>query len=219
MTAMNNYMDPARLEALVGAKGHRDVVGGLWDVIGPLQCDFLISRGLEPGHRLLDIGCGALRGGVRFARYLEPGHYYGIDISERLLDLGYEREIVPAGLAERLPRANLFATPDFEAPFGAMFDFGVAISLFTHLDLAVYAHALERLAPAFRRGARLYASVFEGGGEALSRPSGIVTYADRDPFHFLPEEVAARTPSSWSMRWIGDWGHPREQQMIELTRA
>ena len=28
---------------------------------------------------LIDIGCGALRGGVHFVRHLDPGHYFGMD--------------------------------------------------------------------------------------------------------------------------------------------
>src|ERR1700678_1283527 len=44
--------------------GHREYVGGLWEVIGKLQFDFLISRGLKPEHVFLDIACGPLRGGA-----------------------------------------------------------------------------------------------------------------------------------------------------------
>ncbi len=38
-------------------------VGGLWDEIGQLQFDFLRAKGLLPRHKLLDFGCGSLRGG------------------------------------------------------------------------------------------------------------------------------------------------------------
>jgi hypothetical protein len=43
--------------------GHREYVGGLWEAMGKLQFDFLISRGLKPEHVFLDIACGPLRGG------------------------------------------------------------------------------------------------------------------------------------------------------------
>src|SRR3979409_2149502 len=68
-----------RLEAL--GLDHRAAVGGRWEEIGELQFQFLRTHGLEPQHRLLDIGCGSLRGGVRFVSYLDPGNYFGIDIS------------------------------------------------------------------------------------------------------------------------------------------
>src|SRR5947209_178803 len=50
--------------------GHRTFVGGEWDTIGKLQFDFIVRQGLEPRHVLLDIGCGALRGGRFFIEYL-----------------------------------------------------------------------------------------------------------------------------------------------------
>ena len=56
-------------------------IGGHWEALGKLQFDYLVANGLKPGHRLLDIGCGTLRGGRHFIRYLAPGGYTGIDIS------------------------------------------------------------------------------------------------------------------------------------------
>src|SRR4051794_14007689 len=85
---------------------YRDRVGGRWDELGELQLRFLVEHGLQPGHRLLDMGCGALRGGVRFVEYLDPGHYYGVDVNQSLLDVGFERELDDA-LRSRLPRENL----------------------------------------------------------------------------------------------------------------
>ena len=71
------YDDPAIVASQVRAGQHREMIGGLWDEMGQLQFDFMCARGLLPEHRLLDLGCGALRGGVHFARYLQPGKYYG----------------------------------------------------------------------------------------------------------------------------------------------
>lgn len=215
---MNRYMDEDLMASRLETEGHRAVVGGMWDVIGPLQCDWLVSRGMTSGEFVLDVGCGALRGGVHLVRALESGHYYGIDISARLLAAGHAAEIEGTALATRLPRDHLFATPDFEVPFGVTFDRALAISLFTHLSLDVFTHCLNRLAPVMRTGAVFHASVFEGSGEMV-RPSGVTTYEDRDPFHFTREQLAAATPQGWRFDWVGDWGHPRGQLMIELTRT
>src|SRR5712691_3540887 len=103
------YGDKAALEAEVRAGRHRACVGGLWDEIGQLQIDFLVSRGLLPHHRLLDVGCGSLRGGVKLIKYLDAGHYAGIDLHESLLDAGYEIELAKEGLTHKLPRSNLVA--------------------------------------------------------------------------------------------------------------
>ena len=60
---ISRYYNKAAVDADVKAGKHRDSVGGLWDEVGQLQVDFLVSRGLMQHHKLLDIGCGSLRGG------------------------------------------------------------------------------------------------------------------------------------------------------------
>jgi len=62
----------------------REEIGGLWEKIGELQFNFLVKNGLEPKHFLLDIGCGSLRGGIHFIRFLEECHYFGIDKNQEL---------------------------------------------------------------------------------------------------------------------------------------
>jgi hypothetical protein len=50
-------------------------------------------------------------------------------------------------------------------------------------------------------------------------PGGIVSYADRDPFHYSLAQLAALAPAeSWRHRYVGDWGHPRAQRMLCLER-
>ncbi len=112
---------------------HRDVIGGLWEELGQLQLDFIIREGLKPHHKLLDIGCGSLRGGIHYIRYLDVGNYVGMDPHISLLDAGYEIELACCGLKERMPRENLICTDDFDPPFpDSAFDFAVAQSVFTH---------------------------------------------------------------------------------------
>src|ERR1700682_2262588 len=113
-------MEPLRMEinsyarqlsnAEIDAKEHRDLVGGLWEEIGTLQFEYLKGRGLRPSHRLLDLGCGALRGGLHFIRYLSAGNYYGIDVNASLIEAG-KRELIEAGLVDRKP--NLLVTEGF----------------------------------------------------------------------------------------------------------
>jgi SAM-dependent methyltransferase len=109
----NRYAD---LEGIArsAAADHRAVVGGLWEELGRLQLDFLKSRGLRPEHFLIDIGCGSFRAGVKLIPFLEQGHYFGLDLNESLIAIGYEREIVPAGLAERFPIANAIVSDCFD---------------------------------------------------------------------------------------------------------
>jgi hypothetical protein len=50
----------------------------------------LIDLGLKPSQTLVDYGCGTLRVGVHAINYLEPGAYWGLDISDFLLKQGRE---------------------------------------------------------------------------------------------------------------------------------
>lgn len=204
---------------------HRAVIGGLWDELGKLQRDFLVSEGLKPHHAFIDMGCGSLRAGVPLTNYLDPGRYYGVDISADLLDAGYQREIRPAGLDAKLPRENLAANADFDASgFGMTFDYGIAQSVFTHMPIARLTDCLTALLPVFAPGGVFYATYFERPADAAPdapvahEPGGVRTFPDRDPYDTTRAALRAATPPGWLLEVIGDWDHPRDQQMARFTR-
>ncbi len=202
---------------------HRGVVGGLWDEVGRLQFEFLESRGLKPEHKLCDTGCGALRGGIHFVRYLEPGNYYGLDINASLLEAG-RRELEQAGLTEK--KANLLVDDRFAmSRFETKFDYILTVSVFTHL----YANHIVRclcearkvLAP---RG-QFLATYFHAPAPAhldpiKQQPGDVVTHYDRDPFHYSTEEMAfLASLAGLKIEFIGAWQHPRNQWMLAFSPA
>ncbi|MFI9204974.1 class I SAM-dependent methyltransferase [Streptomyces sp. NPDC053048] len=134
-------------EAAVGGGPSRD----RWLAIGQMQYDYLLRHGLTPQDRLLEIGCGNLRGGWRLIEYLEPGHYYGIDISPDIL-IEAKKTLVHYGLQDKLPHL----TPVDDLTLGFLPDnwFTVvhAHSVFSHSPPAVIdeclAHIGRVLAPA-----------------------------------------------------------------------
>jgi len=206
----------------IAAGMHREFVGGLWDEVGALQLDFLRARGLLPQHRLLDMGCGALRGGVHFVRHLAPGHYFGLDINASLLDAG-QRELAAAGLQER--GARVLADDGFRASrFGATFDMAIAVSLFTHLPMNSIVRCLVEVARTLAPGARLYASYFEAPAKAwlepLRQPPGeIVTHYDHDPFHYAFDDIRLMADlAGVGVERVGEWRHPRGQLMAAFFR-
>ncbi len=212
-------------EAEIAAGRHRELAGGMWDELGRLQLDFLVGEGLRPQHTLLDVGCGCLRGGVHFVRYLEPGHYYGLDVNASLLKAGYEVELPAAGLAGRLPREHLLQDGGFACErFGRLFDFALAQSVLTHLPTEQVRGCLEGVARALAPGGRFYATFFEAPegelpAELRHEPGGITSYADRDPFHYrLSDLRALGGPRLYALRYVGEWGHPRSQRMLCLER-
>jgi SAM-dependent methyltransferase len=212
-------------ERLSAPDGHRDIIGGLWDEMGLLQRDYLIRQGLAPSDRLLDIGCGSLRAGVRLAPYLDPGHYYGIDYLGTLIDEGYAREIRPAGLATRLPRTNLAEERAFRIPFpGITFDVALAQSVFTHLPINHLRLCLHRLRPRLREGGVLHCTFFLAQDDHATdepvrqAPHGEVeTFSWCDPFHVWERDIRfAMSGLNWRLEAIEDWGHPRGQRMARF---
>lgn len=195
----------------------------MWDEIGRLQFDYLVSRGLRHEHRFLDLGCGCLRAGVHFVPYLADGHYYGIDKKQSLLEAGRE-ELADAGLAER--RVHLLCRDDFDCSgFGVRFDFAIAQSVFTHLTWNSILRCLVEMQAVLAPEGRFYATFFEDvdGSHKTStiahEPGGIVTYPDRNPYHYefsVFEDLASRT--GLVVEHIGPWNHPRAQYLMVFKR-
>ena len=205
---------------------HRDFVGGLWEEAGRWQFDLLLGLGLQPADRLLDLGCGCLRGGIHFVNWLDPGHYFGIDCNQSLLDAGLELELPRAGLADRLSREHLLRSDDYEASaFGVVFDWVLAQSLWSHLPWEEVRRSLQRIAPTVRPGGRLIATYFPAPSEQpLAReivhsPAGIRTYADRDPFHFRELDLhRAGEGTGWLLLDVQPRQHPRGQWVSRWER-
>jgi SAM-dependent methyltransferase len=199
-------------------RDHRAAVGGLWEKIGALQFDYLVARGLRPEHRLLDVGCGSLRGGVRSVRYLDVGHYFGVDADPKLLDAG-RVELDAAGLADR--RVSLRHSDAFEVDFGVQFDFVLAQSVFTHLSLNAIRVCLARVAPCLAPGGQFYATFFRAPADPFKpvERDRFTTYYDRDPFHYPVEHLEwAAGGAGLTMTDLGQWSHPRGQEMLLYAR-
>ena len=127
LRSLADRTEPPRTQRELRAK-----VGGLWQQMGTHQFDFLVERGLQPSDHLLDVGCGVLRGGRHFVRYLDAGHYCGIDIADEMI-VGAEQQLAEDGLTDK--GARLRVTETFDVDFGQPFDFAIAQSVFTHLPM------------------------------------------------------------------------------------
>ena len=217
MKSVNSYWQQLSEEDIAAGK-HREFVGGFWDDIGRLQMEFLKQQGLQSGHRLVDVGCGALRGGIHFAAYLDRGDYFGLDVNPSLIEAG-KLELEEAGLQEK--KANLAVSDKFElTTFGAHFDYGIAVSLFTHLPMNHIIRCLVEVRQTLVPGGKFYATFFEAPTSGhlepiLHEPGGITTLLDEDPFHYsLKDMEAIAELAGLSVQYVGDWGHPRSQKML-----
>lgn len=100
--------------------------------IGAQHFEYLKKCGLKPDHALLDFGCGVLRLGAYAARYLEPGNYVGVDISQKRLDRG-TTVMAAAGIPETSYEAICVSGCELEEISGRRFDAVWAQSVLTHM--------------------------------------------------------------------------------------
>jgi hypothetical protein len=211
LESLERGVDEEAGSVIVDGDGHRDYVGGLWEVLGALQFRFLVGQGLEPHHVLLDVACGSLRGGVRFVPYLDPGNYLGIDMHRRLIDAGVDLELGQKLTALKKPEFVVSDIFEFGS-FSKRPDFAIAQSLFSHLESGDITLCLRNLRAVAKASTKLYASFFESqrphSNAEQSDPRGKFLYT-RDQMSQFGEQCG------WKTRYIGDWGHPRDQKMFE----
>jgi ubiquinone/menaquinone biosynthesis C-methylase UbiE len=119
------------------------------------------SRGLEPHHRVLDIGCGVGRFAVALAGYLdERGSYVGIDTHAPSIRLCRKY------IGRKLDRFRFKRVPFGEAatlrfPFrSASFDFAFSNSLFTHLKPEIAENYLLEIGRVLRPKGRAFNTMF-----------------------------------------------------------
>lgn len=213
---------------------HRSQVGGMWDEIGKLQFSFMVSQGLQPHHKLLDIGCGCLRGGVHFIEYLDSGNYYGLDKDDKLLAAGMD-EVIKAGIDPEkkyyLKRDQFFS---FNTAFNSLLDEGsidyaIAQSLFTHLNLNEILLCLVNVRRVLKENGKLFATFFNCQS-IVDWPNAISCSTD-DNKTVTTRAAFARSMHytsgqlMWAADWvglrygyIGEWGHPRKQEMAVFYR-
>jgi SAM-dependent methyltransferase len=110
---------------------HHHYYGRPW-LLGRYAFDHLLSSGLRPEDKVLDVGCGAGRLGVHLIRFLQPGNYFGLDAHKNSLRAFADYELFLNGLADKRPR--LLRSRDFAADHLAVaFDWMIDISTTLHL--------------------------------------------------------------------------------------
>lgn len=146
-----------------GSRHYRAWVGSpdVYDLLSAGQFNLLISLGLREVHSLLDIGCGSLRAGKLFIPYLLPGHYFGIEPEEWLLEEGIEFECGKDLIKIKRPIFN--NDGNFTCTvFGQKFDFILAQSIFTHASQAQIRRCLSQAHLCMKPKSLFVATFIEG---------------------------------------------------------
>jgi ubiquinone/menaquinone biosynthesis C-methylase UbiE len=197
---------------------------GLWFVGGGHFLDnqfkesFVSLGGLQPNHRVLDVGSGIGKQAVPLTKYLSPeGSYEGFDIVEEGV-AWCRREITSRFPNFKFQHANVFnkhynpsgeASPaQWKFPFAdAQFDFVFLISVFTHMLPEAVENYLREVGRVLKPGAKCFISYFlmnaesrgliQNGSSTISLTHRMGNYFVLDP-EFpetaigLPEEFVNR---------------------------
>ena len=114
-----------------------------YDLMGAAQFSLLCALGLREDHRLLDIGCGSLRGGRLFIAYLASGGYTGLEPNRWLVEEGIDKQLGRDTLALKTP--TFVYNERFDVAQLDPFDFIVAQSIASHTGPAMTQSLLEAL--------------------------------------------------------------------------
>jgi len=160
---------------------------------------------------------------VHFIRYLDPGHYFGVDKNEQVLEAARDEELERYGLQQRRP--TLVAMENFDFPsLGRTFDYAWAQSVFTHLPLNSIIRCVMNIERVLVEGGRFYATFYENERgkldlDPIRQSEQVTSYFDQDAYHYdfaAFEWICEGT--SLTVRYLGGWNNPRNQKMLLFTK-
>jgi hypothetical protein len=129
---------------------------------GRQQLILSLMCGLEPGFKVVDLGCGVLRAGYWLIHFLDPGCYHGIEPHQGRLKTGMTVILEPETLEAKRPRFD--TNGDFDTSvFGTRFDCFLAYSIWTHASKQQIAMMLDNFLRDSTPGAMFLTSVSPAG--------------------------------------------------------
>jgi predicted TPR repeat methyltransferase len=215
---------PAERHALVGK-------AELWEMKRRFQITFLRESGLQPHHRVLDIGCGTLRGGLPVIDYLDEGGYTGVDVRQLVIDEA-RVELRDAGLEAKRP--DLRVVPDLgDVDLGGPFDVIWAFSVLIHLGDAELEGCFTCVDRHLADDGRFFGNVNATGAriglvgtvKERLKPKWQGFPVVRHPVAWYAGRAAAHGLTLVDRGTLADLGHRAgrpvadQQRMLELTRA
>ncbi|CAA0820609.1 S-adenosyl-L-methionine-dependent methyltransferases superfamily protein [Striga hermonthica] len=109
------------------------------------------SANLTPDSRVLEIGCGTLRVGLHFIRFLNPERYHCLERDELSLMAALRYELPSQGLLQKRPLIMKGEDMDFgRFGSGVMYDLIYASAVFLHMPDTLVWTGMERLAGRLR---------------------------------------------------------------------
>lgn len=178
---------------------------------GQMQLDYLVRHGLARTDRILEIGCGNLRAGRFFIDYLDPGNYYGIDISPEIL-ISAQQVIAENKLQDKVPRLTF--TNDLTLRFLPADYFHVvnANSVFTHCPIEIIEECFANVGRIMTPG-----GIFDF---TFYRTDDVEYQVYREDFYYRTETlIGLAAKYGLTARLMDDWLDPWDKQpKIRITR-
>ena len=179
---------------------------------GQMQLDYLVKHGLRPTDRVLEIGCGNLRAGRFLIKYLEPGNYYGIDISPEIL-LSAQQVLAEDQLQDKVPRLTFINDLTLTFLPARYFNVVHANSVFTHCPIEIIEECIAHIGRIMAPGAIFDFTFYRADDEDYQ--------VHHEDFYYRTEtliRLAAKhgLPARLMDDWLDPWDH---QPKIRITLA
>jgi SAM-dependent methyltransferase len=179
-----------------------------YDIIGAIQVSLLFAAGLRQHHRLLDLGCGSLRGGRMLIPYLDPGNYYGVEPNTWLINEGLKKE---TGLdIINVKRPTFYHFNDFSIDtIGIKFDFIIAQSILSHTFPDLMKKIFQNVGKALAEQGKFLATFCTGSAQINGKGW---SYPGTLPFTWekLLEQITGSGLTAYRLNWF----HPRQVWFI-----
>lgn len=121
----------ARATEMMAAHGFLGVPLETFEQAGREQLIALLAHGMNPESTVLEFGCGCLRIAYWLVRFLDPGHYCGLEPARGRVELGLQYLFYDEIRRIKQPRFEFNAHFDPSA-FGMQFDYVLARSIWSH---------------------------------------------------------------------------------------
>ncbi|MFP4634453.1 MAG: class I SAM-dependent methyltransferase [Nitriliruptoraceae bacterium] len=182
-----------------------------WLALGQLQYDYLVEHGLTATDDVLEIGCGNLRAGWRIIDHLEPGRYWGTDISPDVL-LAANRTVQRYELQAKEPRLQLVDDLRFGWAPDQRFDLIHAHSVFSHCPLEVIEQCFAHVGRILRPDGRFDLT--------FNATAGREHHVLHEDYYYRPETLIALAGRyGLEARVMEDWAPRHKQAKLRVTHA
>jgi len=107
--------------------------------------------------------------------------------------------------------------------FNTSFEAMIAVSLFTYLPINIIMRCLAQVRENLTPQGRFFATFFIAEQSltltpVVHQPGNITTHFDQDPFHYSMAEIDIMAKHcGLAATLIGEWDHPRAQQMVSFS--